>query len=160
MALAVAVRRQTLAVVPSNDAIAAIAQACYAAWFYVLKTALPTGLAAVYPAPRSIDWREPRFLAAIVATAAVTAALILARRRQPGLLVAWLAYLAILRPTRAWSAPATSSPPTATATSRRWGGPSWSRPVSADSADWHRGGGRRRPGWWACRSRRQRASRR
>ena len=51
---------RSLAAVPSRTAPrAAIAQACYAAWFYLAKTALPIGLAAVYPAPRAIDWLEP-----------------------------------------------------------------------------------------------------
>ena len=45
-------RSQALADVPPHGPTAAIAQACYAAWFYVAKTALPIGLAAVYPAPR------------------------------------------------------------------------------------------------------------
>jgi hypothetical protein len=98
MGLAVAARSRGVFASEQPSASARIAQACYGAWFYLLKTAWPLDLVAVYPLPREIDWRAPRFLASIVATVGVSVGLFLLRRRWPGGLAAWLSYLAILAP--------------------------------------------------------------
>jgi tetratricopeptide (TPR) repeat protein len=100
MGLALAAKQHVLSVVPieQDGAAVRIAQACYGVWFYLLKTGLPLDLMAVYPLPRRIDWLQPRFLLSILGTLAMSLALVLLRRRRPGLLAAWLSYLAILAP--------------------------------------------------------------
>lgn len=82
-----------------HDGLAArLAQACYGAWFYPVKTLIPIDIAAFYPVPARIDPLAPRFLLAIAATLGVTIGLFLLRRRYPGLLAAWLSYLVVLAP--------------------------------------------------------------
>jgi protein O-mannosyl-transferase len=100
MGLAVVAKSETRTIVAlANDGVGSrVAQACYGTWFYLVKTAIPTDIAALYPRPPRIDWHAPPFLAGIVATVAVTAYLILLRRRWPGLLAAWLSYLVLLAP--------------------------------------------------------------
>jgi Flp pilus assembly protein TadD len=100
MAIAVAARADVHTIVPlQKDGVASrVAQACYGTWFYLIKTAIPIDIAAFYPRPPRIDWFAPRFLASILATAAVTAGLIVLRHRWPGLLAAWLSYLVLLAP--------------------------------------------------------------
>jgi tetratricopeptide (TPR) repeat protein len=98
MGLAIAARRQALLSTEQDDASASLARACYGTWFYLLKTALPLDLIAVYPAPRQIDWRAPRFLSGILATLGMSVGSFLVRGRWPGLLAAWLSYLVILAP--------------------------------------------------------------
>lgn len=75
-----------------------LAQACYGACFYAVKTVWPTGLSAVYPLPRPFDWGGWPFPACASAVAAVTVLLVLFRRRLPGLWAAWLAYLVMVAP--------------------------------------------------------------
>jgi tetratricopeptide (TPR) repeat protein len=98
--LAVAVRNEagTLVLREEGGLALRVARPCYAAWFYIVKTAIPLEISAYYPLPESIDWRAPRFLLSIVATLALTAGLLLLRRRRPGLMAAWLSYLVILAP--------------------------------------------------------------
>ena len=98
MVLAIAARRRALVSTEQNDALAIVAQVCYGIWFYVLKTAVPLDLIAVYPSPREMNWLEPRFMLSIVGTAVTTVGCFLLRRRWPGLLAAWLTYLVILAP--------------------------------------------------------------
>ena len=75
-----------------------IAQAAYGVWFYLLKTLWPTHLSAYYVVPSDLSWTQPRFLFAIVAFVAVTAALVALRHRWPSVLAAWCGYLVILAP--------------------------------------------------------------
>jgi tetratricopeptide (TPR) repeat protein len=98
--LAVAAKAEDRSLIPLREGglAARVAQACYGAWFYLVKTAVPLELTAFYPLPEPIDWRAPRFLLSIIATLAVTVGLILGRRRWPGLLAAWLSYLVLLGP--------------------------------------------------------------
>ena len=77
---------------------ARIARSCYGIWLYPVKTILPWNITAYYPVPERMVWYEPRFVASILATIVVSAALFLLRRRWPGLLAAWLSYLVILAP--------------------------------------------------------------
>ena len=98
MGVAISARRQSLDSVERNDASSSVALACYGIWFYIIKTAAPLNLIAVYPAPKTIDWLAPEFLLSILSTMAMTAGLFLVRRRRPGLLAAWLSYLVILSP--------------------------------------------------------------
>lgn len=70
----------------------------YSAVFYPLKSLWPFDLHAFYMRPRWVKLFEPRFLMAVVGAVAATTLLVANRRRHPGLLAAWLAYLAILAP--------------------------------------------------------------
>jgi protein O-mannosyl-transferase len=96
--LAVAARRRDVFTIERPDASARIAQACYATWFYVVKTLLPLDLAVVYPLPREIDWLALPFILSILATVSVSVGAFLLRRRWPGLLASWMSYLVILAP--------------------------------------------------------------
>jgi hypothetical protein len=99
MGLAVAARARSIIPLREGGLGARAAQACYGVWFYLVKTAAPLGITAFYAQPEPVDWRAPRYLLSVAATLAVTVGLILARRRRPGLLAAWLAYLVLLTPT-------------------------------------------------------------
>ncbi len=96
--LAFAARVQSPFLIEHYDASKGIAQACFAMWFYIQKTVLPLDLIAFYPLPRELDWLAIPYSLSILATVAVGAVLFLLRRRWPGLLAAWLSYLAILAP--------------------------------------------------------------
>ena len=98
MGLAIAARPQSRFPVEHYDASEGIAQACYAIWFYIVKTVLPLDLIALYPLPRELNWLALPYSLSILATLAMTAGLFLLRRRWPGLLAAWLSYLVILAP--------------------------------------------------------------
>jgi hypothetical protein len=98
--LAIAAKASVRTLVPlQHDGLSArVAQACYGIWFYIVKTAVPTDITAFYPLPGRVDWFATPFLPSIAATVAVSVALVLLRRRWPGLLAAWLSYLVILAP--------------------------------------------------------------
>ncbi len=100
MELAVAAKESSRTIMPLEQGGIAgrIAQACYGTWFYLIKTVIPRDITAFYPLPQRIDWFAPTFLVAIVATVGVSVGLLLARRRWPGLLAAWLTYLVLLAP--------------------------------------------------------------
>jgi protein O-mannosyl-transferase len=98
MGLAIAAKPQSRLPIAQDDALANLAKACYVIWFYILKTAVPRDLIALYPVPSEMSGRLVRFLLSTLGTLAVTAGLFLLRRRWPGLLAAWLSYLAILAP--------------------------------------------------------------
>ncbi len=74
-----------------------LVQASYGLFFYLEKTLIPTGLAALYELPLSINPAEPRFIAAYIALALLTVALFVARRRT-GLLAAVVCYLIVVSP--------------------------------------------------------------
>ena len=92
------VNEQHLAPFQGWSLSARIAQSCYGIWFHPLKTLLPVNLTAFYPLPERMVWYEFPFLLCIVATAGVSVALVILRRRWPALLAVWLTYLAILAP--------------------------------------------------------------
>lgn len=75
-----------------------VVQACYGACFYLVKTAWPFGITAFYPIPDQLDWRDPLFLASVGGVVGLSLGAWSLRRRYPGLLAAWLAYLIILAP--------------------------------------------------------------
>jgi tetratricopeptide (TPR) repeat protein len=74
------------------------AQAAYAVWFYLAKTAIPTGLCALHPLEQRLDWSNGAFGAALFLTIALSLVLWLRRRRQPSHLAAWLSLLVLLAP--------------------------------------------------------------
>lgn len=75
-----------------------IAQAGYGAAFYLEKSVAPAGITMYYPVPPEVRLLDLRFAIRTTAAALLTVAAILLRRRCPGLLAAWVAYLAILAP--------------------------------------------------------------
>jgi tetratricopeptide (TPR) repeat protein len=98
LAIAAKARSHTIMSIQHASLSARMAQACYAIWFYLVKTVLPLEITAYYPVPEPIDWFAPEFRLAILGTLVVSVALILMIRRRPGLLAAWLSYLIILAP--------------------------------------------------------------
>ena len=75
-----------------------VSLSCYSAMFYPLKSLWPFDMHAFYMRPRWAKLFGPQFLLAIAGTIAVTGFLIRDRRRHPGMLAAWVAYLLILAP--------------------------------------------------------------
>ena len=98
MGLAVAARSHMLMLTNDYAASEGLAQACYGIWFYILKTVAPHDLIVVYPLPGETNFLAYPFSAAILATLAFSAGLVLLYRRWPGLLAVWLSYLVILAP--------------------------------------------------------------
>ena len=75
-----------------------VAQASFAAWFYLEKTAWPFGITAFYPRPESEDFRTPLFAACCAGVVLAVWAALGMRRRWPWLLAALAAYLVIASP--------------------------------------------------------------
>ncbi|HET7340635.1 MAG TPA: hypothetical protein VFL90_04165, partial [Methylomirabilota bacterium] len=89
------VRVTSLALYPPA---ARVAMAAYGLAFYPWKLVAPLDLMPMYELPVSVSSVAPRFLLPLVAVLAVTVALLLARRRWPAGLAAWLAYAVLLAP--------------------------------------------------------------
>jgi protein O-mannosyl-transferase len=89
------VRVTSLALYPPA---ARLAMAAYSLVFYPRKLLAPLDLMPMYELPVRVSPLEPRFLLPLVLVVAVTIALVLARRRWPAGLAAWLAYAAMLAP--------------------------------------------------------------
>jgi protein O-mannosyl-transferase len=80
------------------DIISRLIQACFGYFFYFWKTVLPIRLSPIYELPIDVgDWFWLFVLGAVV-TIAITAALILQRRRWPAALACWTYYLIVLGP--------------------------------------------------------------
>ncbi len=77
---------------------ARLANAAFGFWFYATKTLLPVGLSPLYEAPERLDPLEGRFVVSAVGVVLVTGVAWLGRRRWPGVLAAWGAYLVMLAP--------------------------------------------------------------
>jgi tetratricopeptide (TPR) repeat protein len=75
-----------------------LTQATYAVCFYPVKTLWPSGVTGVYPLPEQPHALEPLFLASALAVLAVSVAVVLFRRRWPGLAAAWAIYLVTIAP--------------------------------------------------------------
>jgi thioredoxin-like negative regulator of GroEL len=101
MDVAILAKRHTTKLLPIQPAAIStsqVAQACYGIWFYLVKTVVPVSLTAFYPLPQRIHWFDYPFIVCILATLCACLVLFRGRRRWPGLLAAWLVYLAILTP--------------------------------------------------------------
>jgi Flp pilus assembly protein TadD len=98
VAMAAKQRARTLVGLADHGPSARLAQSAYGACFYLEKTVWPAGIAAYYPAPTKFAWSMP-FVLRAAALVTITAVLLAGRRRRPGLLAAWVAFLAILAPT-------------------------------------------------------------
>lgn len=77
---------------------ARIAMAAYSAWYLVAASVWPSRLAPYHEPPVRVDLLAPRFLAAALAVLALTAAVVVLRRRWPAGLASWTAYLLALLP--------------------------------------------------------------
>lgn len=75
-----------------------LAQACYGAMYYAVKTLVPAGLTVFTPLPRPIDPAEPRFAAAAIGVVVLGLFVGWTARRIKGPTAAALAYLALLTP--------------------------------------------------------------
>ncbi|MFI5324658.1 MAG: tetratricopeptide repeat protein [Candidatus Rokuibacteriota bacterium] len=77
---------------------ARLAMTGYSVWFYPWKLVWPEGLSPLYELPARIRLLDAGFLWPTVGVLAVTAILLLARRRVPGALAAWVHSIIVLAP--------------------------------------------------------------
>ncbi|HKQ50337.1 MAG TPA: tetratricopeptide repeat protein [Phycisphaerae bacterium] len=80
------------------SADARLAHAAYGLIFYLVKTIVPGDLSPYYSLPKNLSLAHGRFALMAGLVVAVTVLALLMRRRWPGLLVAWVAYVVILLP--------------------------------------------------------------
>jgi tetratricopeptide (TPR) repeat protein len=73
-------------------------QTLYALSYYPARTLAPTGLMPIYELPDVLALAEQRFFSPAVAVPALTAGLVLLRRRAPAALAAWIAFALLLAP--------------------------------------------------------------
>ncbi len=89
---------QAVRSVAGYDLLERAAQAAYGLCFYVLKTLWPANLIPIYRIDNPLHPGDAKYVLAMIAVAAGTAALVVFRRRVPGALVAWLSMIALLLP--------------------------------------------------------------
>jgi tetratricopeptide (TPR) repeat protein len=70
----------------------------YSLWFYLEKTVVPQGLSPLYELPPRVILLDRRFLVPAMAVTAITAAVVLLRRRWPAGLAVWAYYAIALGP--------------------------------------------------------------
>ncbi len=75
-----------------------LAQSAFGLIFYLVKTAVPTGLSPLYELPRPLNPLEARFLLSAAAVLLITALLVRFRRRWPAGLAVWGVYAVVLLP--------------------------------------------------------------
>ena len=75
-----------------------VAVSAYSVWFYLSRTLIPVGLAPLYEMPKTVDPIAARYLVSYVVVASLTLLAWAARRRYPGVTVAWAVFLAVLLP--------------------------------------------------------------
>ncbi len=78
--------------------LARLFQACYGLVFYLHKTILPVCLAPFYELPLPTIWRQPKYFISAGIVAMVCVAVIVLRRRLPGVFVATACYVVLLAP--------------------------------------------------------------
>jgi Flp pilus assembly protein TadD len=83
---------------PAFDFGTRLVHAGYGLGLYVYETLVPVNLIAFDLSPDRFDPSEPRFALGVAAALALTVAAVALRRRWPGLLAAWVAYVAIVSP--------------------------------------------------------------
>jgi Flp pilus assembly protein TadD len=81
------------------DPLVSLAWGAYTTGFYVWKTVGVGTLSPLYPIPTREDPMVGAVLSSMATAVAVTAILIATRRRWPGALAAWVAYLILIGPT-------------------------------------------------------------
>jgi tetratricopeptide (TPR) repeat protein len=70
----------------------------YSLWFYFEKTMLPMGLSPLYELPARVSLLDRRFLLPAIGVTAITATVVLLRRRWPAGLATWVYYAIALGP--------------------------------------------------------------
>jgi protein O-mannosyl-transferase len=70
----------------------------YSLWFYLDKTLMPRGLSPLYELPARVSLLDAQFLLPALAVTAITATVVLLRRRWPAGLAAWVYYAIALGP--------------------------------------------------------------
>ena len=93
----------TLKTLTEHGWLARLAQSLYGISFYLWKTLLPLNLLPIYEIPVHMNPFAPRFIAAAVVTIAITALVIMLRRRWPAGLALWACYVVILSPVLGWA---------------------------------------------------------
>lgn len=84
--------------IETYDVLERAAQAAYALCFYPVKTLWPSGLIPIHRVVLPMSPGEAKYVAAMTAVVALTGLLIAVRKRLPGGLAAWLAYVALVLP--------------------------------------------------------------
>jgi tetratricopeptide (TPR) repeat protein len=91
--------RLSLEIVTQTRSLSArVAQVCYSIAYYPVKTIAPVGLLPFHPVRNGANLGEPLFQLCAVGVVGLSLALLLVRRRWPGLLAAWVSYLLLLAP--------------------------------------------------------------
>jgi tetratricopeptide (TPR) repeat protein len=75
-----------------------VAQVCYSIAYYPIKTFAPFGLLPFHPVRSGANLGEPLFQLCTAGVIGLSLALLLLRRRSPGMLAAWVSYLLLLAP--------------------------------------------------------------
>ena len=75
-----------------------VVQALYALAYYPARTLAPIGLLPIYELPDVVVVSEQRFFSPAVAVPTVSAGLLLLRRRAPGALAVWIAFVLLIAP--------------------------------------------------------------
>jgi Flp pilus assembly protein TadD len=75
-----------------------VAQMCHGLVFYLYKTIRPVRIAAYYPLQPGVSLVASPYRTCALLVVGMTVAVVLTRRRWPGLLAAWASYLVILGP--------------------------------------------------------------
>jgi hypothetical protein len=84
--------------VPARGPLTDIAVICYGYCYYVFKTLMPRDVAAIHTLPGPLAWTNPYLTIALFAVGGASAAILLGRRRWPGVLAVWVISLALLSP--------------------------------------------------------------
>jgi protein O-mannosyl-transferase len=84
--------------VPARGPLTDIAVVCYGYCYYVFKTLISCDVAAIHTLPGPLVWTNPYLTIALFAVGGASAAILLGRRRWPGVLAVWVVSLALLSP--------------------------------------------------------------
>jgi tetratricopeptide (TPR) repeat protein len=91
--------RLSLEIVTQRRSLSArVAQVCYSIAYYPIKTVAPFGLLPFHPVRNGANLGEPLFQLCAVGVVCLSLALVLMRKRWPGMLAAWISYLLLLAP--------------------------------------------------------------
>lgn len=75
-----------------------LAQAAYGLVFYLWKSFWPSNLIPLYAQPTDATWHRPEYMLSAALLVLLVAAVVLARRRHPGVFVAGVCYLLLVAP--------------------------------------------------------------
>ncbi len=94
----VGVRQEAARPLAQHGLLQRTMQAAYGLCFYVWKTLVPFRLSPLYLLEQPLDPTAPRYVACALLVSAITAVLVVQRRRYPWALVAWVCYVALVAP--------------------------------------------------------------